>query len=64
MNIINLERKIKSQLIIDYMNAVYKVSDATHPNEYLYKIKQYKRARYLKRLLEERTQTSQCPLMV
>ena len=65
MNTINLERKIKSQLTIDYMNAVYKVSTTNHPNEYLYKIKQYKKAKHLKRLLEGHSQTSHCrPLKV
>ena len=64
MNTTNLDRKIKSQLTIDYMNAVYKTSNANHPNEYLYKIKQYKKARYLKQLLAGVSQTSDCTLTV
>ena len=54
----NIDHKIKSQLTIDYMNAVYKTSSAIHPNEYLYKIKQYKKAKYLKQLLVGVTQAS------
>jgi hypothetical protein len=52
MNITNLDNKIKSQLTIDYMNAVYAVSKTNQTTDYLFKIKQYKKARYLKRLLE------------
>lgn len=42
----------KSKLNIEYMNAVYAVSKATHPCEYLYKITQYKKAKHYKQLLE------------
>ena len=51
MDLTILDDKIKAALTLEYMNAVYAVSEATQQNEYLYKIKKYKKARYLKQLL-------------
>ena len=63
MDTTNIDHKIKSQLTIEYMNAVYKTSSANHPNEYLYKIKQYKKAKYLKQLLAGVSQPSEWMFM-
>lgn len=50
----------KSKLNIEYMNAVYAVSKATHPCEYLYKITQYKKAKHYKQLLEDHFNNYHC----
>ncbi len=52
MKTIQLYNLSKSKLNIEYMNAVNAVSSATHPCEYLYKIKQYKKAKHYKKLVE------------
>ena len=55
MNTVKIDNQTKSKFNIEYINAVYAVSNATHPGEYLYKITQYKKAQHFKKLLE-----SQC----
>ena len=60
MNTITMDYKTKSKLNIEYMNAVYAVSSAKHPAEYLYKITQYKKAKYYKQLLEGHMNQHQC----
>ncbi|OCA80763.1 hypothetical protein F7984_01475 [Pradoshia sp. D12] len=60
MNTIKIDNKTKSQLNIEYMNAVYAVSSAKHPAEYLYKVTQYKKAKHYKQLLEGHLNQHQC----
>ena len=60
MNTITMDHKTKSKLNIEYMNAVYAVSCAKHPAEYLYKITQYKKAKSYKQLLEGHMNQHQC----
>ena len=47
-----IDNTTKSKLNIEYINAVYAVSNSKHPAEYLYKITQYKKAKHYKQLLE------------
>ena len=60
MNTKKIDSLTKSKLNIEYINAVYAVSNAKHPCEYLYKITQYKKAKYYKKLLEEHMNDCQC----
>ena len=60
MNTMKIDNKTKSKLNIEFMNAVYAVSNAKHPAEYLYKITQYKKAKYYKQLLEGCLNQHQC----
>ena len=60
MNTIKIDHKTKSKLNIEYINAVYAVSNAKHPAEYLYKIAQYKKAKHYKQLLEAHFNQHQC----
>ena len=52
MNTMKIDHQINSKFNIEYINAVYAVTNAKHPDEYLYKITQYKKAKHFKRLLE------------
>ena len=60
MSTINIDNQTKSKLNIEYINAVYAVSNAKHPYEYLYKITQYKKAKHYKKLLESHLNECQC----
>ena len=59
MNTIKIDNQTKSKFNIEYINAVYAVSKATHPCEYLYKITQYKKAKHFKKILE--SHLNECP---
>lgn len=60
MNTIKINNKSETKHNIEYINAVYAVSNAKHPSQYLYKITQYKKAKHYKQLLEAHLNECQC----